>query len=362
MSYTSEIKQKNAYFAAANGYTGFRSYYATVYPSEDYRHIFVLKGGPGTGKSRLMKEVGNAAEENGYAVTYYYCSSDPASLDGVVITGTHGKIAVLDGTAPHARCADIPGVIDEIINLGAFWSSDELMESREEILYLMKEKSDAFARGYTYLAIAGKADTAARKLLRTAVNGEKLEGAIRRMLRPLTTDKSIEETRITDAVSMRGICHFETLEAEAENICYIGNRYGFAALYFEKMRKYAKENGYRTIRIESPFSQEITDGIYFPCDRILFLNADTSHMDKNDFKYVNPMRFIDKKYFSKIKGDLRVLLSEKASMEEHAIAAFKNAGEYHFALEEKFIAAMDFPEKETCQNNLKERILSLLRG
>ena len=52
-----DVATKRRYFAAANGFTGFRNYFPAVFDSAEYRRIFVLKGGPGTGKSSLMKKV-----------------------------------------------------------------------------------------------------------------------------------------------------------------------------------------------------------------------------------------------------------------------------------------------------------------
>jgi len=44
----------NSYFAAANGYDGFVSYFEKVFDAKDYTRLFILKGGPGTGKSSIM--------------------------------------------------------------------------------------------------------------------------------------------------------------------------------------------------------------------------------------------------------------------------------------------------------------------
>ena len=47
------------YFAAANTYTGFISYFDTVFDPEKFSRLYVLKGGPGTGKSSFMKKIAN---------------------------------------------------------------------------------------------------------------------------------------------------------------------------------------------------------------------------------------------------------------------------------------------------------------
>ena len=48
---------KEIYFASANGYRGFRSYFNEVFAEEGLDKLFILKGGPGTGKSTLMKRL-----------------------------------------------------------------------------------------------------------------------------------------------------------------------------------------------------------------------------------------------------------------------------------------------------------------
>ena len=67
------------------------------------RYFCILKGGPGCGKSSLMRAVGAAAEERGLQVEYIRCSGDPDSLDAILLP--EKKTAIVDGTAPHERAA-----------------------------------------------------------------------------------------------------------------------------------------------------------------------------------------------------------------------------------------------------------------
>ena len=85
------------------------SSFPQIFDPMAYRHIFIIKGGPGTGKSRFMNEIAADAEQNGHRVRYYYCSSDTASLDAITIPSR--GIAVLDGTAPHLTDPVYPGAV-----------------------------------------------------------------------------------------------------------------------------------------------------------------------------------------------------------------------------------------------------------
>ena len=91
---------KKAYFAAANTSDGFISYYADCFGRQEISHLYMIKGGPGTGKSRFLGDVASAAVKRGWEAEYFYCSSDPCSLDGVILTHAQkGKIALATVTA-----------------------------------------------------------------------------------------------------------------------------------------------------------------------------------------------------------------------------------------------------------------------
>lgn len=87
------------YFLGANSPNGFYSLYDQLIDPAQAEDILILKGGPGCGKSSLMRRVGRAAEERGLAVEYIVCSGDPDSLDAVILPQLGA--AIVDGTAPH---------------------------------------------------------------------------------------------------------------------------------------------------------------------------------------------------------------------------------------------------------------------
>lgn len=87
-------------FPGGNTGQGFHSFYHYLI-NPDAARIFVLKGGPGVGKSTFMRTIGEALLNNGYDVEFHCCSSDNGSLDGVVIPAL--SIALVDGTAPQAE-------------------------------------------------------------------------------------------------------------------------------------------------------------------------------------------------------------------------------------------------------------------
>ncbi len=101
-------------FPGGNTSVGFYSYYDYILPQDRAKRIFVIKGGPGVGKSTFMKQIGNELVEKGYDAEFMHCSSDPDSLDGIVIPAL--EVAFIDGTAPHVVDPKNPGAVDETIH------------------------------------------------------------------------------------------------------------------------------------------------------------------------------------------------------------------------------------------------------
>ena len=67
-----------------------------------------------------MKKLIAAAKENGAVCRAYLCGSDPSSLDAVTLEKGEKRIAVIDGTSPHAYDARYPGAVSRILDCAAF--------------------------------------------------------------------------------------------------------------------------------------------------------------------------------------------------------------------------------------------------
>lgn len=87
------------YFLGSNSAGGFFSLYDQLIDLEQAQRVYILKGGPGCGKSTLMRMVGKELEGAGVRGEYILCSGDPDSLDGVVFPEL--GVALVDGTAPQ---------------------------------------------------------------------------------------------------------------------------------------------------------------------------------------------------------------------------------------------------------------------
>ncbi len=138
-------------YPGGNTSSGFHSFYDYIIPV-DARRIYIIKGGPGVGKSTFMESIGKHLLQKGYDVEFHRCSSDNDSLDGVVIPAL--EVALIDGTAPHVVDPKNPGAVDEIIHLGDHWNEEGIAAHKQEILRVNREVGHLFRKAYGHLAQA----------------------------------------------------------------------------------------------------------------------------------------------------------------------------------------------------------------
>lgn len=148
------------FFPGGNSGQGFYGRFDQIMPYNKAKRLYLLKGGPGVGKSNFMRRAAERVKELGFGAEYFHCSSDPDSLDAVAFEEI--GVAMFDATAPHTLDPVIPGAVDNIINLGECLDIRAMAKYREEITRLLAEIRFCFDRTYRYLAASAelKRDTA----------------------------------------------------------------------------------------------------------------------------------------------------------------------------------------------------------
>lgn len=352
-----DVQEERAFFISANGYDGFRTRQGTLYRSECFDRIFIILGGPGTGKSSLMRTVAEAADQVGAEIEYIYCSSDPASLDGVILSKGGHRVALLDGTAPHERGASVPGAIDELVHLGACWDTEMLIQSKDRIQNEKKEADAAYARARSYLAVAGELSRALSLELDRIIEQEKLAAAVTRELRSVrVTNRSFEEVRYLSACGAGGVVRLNTFAKECDVVC-VTNEYGAAHRYLNEMLARLQSEGvYGYWRFPSCYDDKITEGIYLPQNKRLYLIDNGERCERK----INIKRFVNKEKEVAGRAHIRRLLRLREEMVGVACESFGEAASRHFALEKIYGQAMDFHKKEAIAFLLTKKVFALL--
>ena len=334
----------DACFAAANTSDGFYSRFPALFDPlcGRWQRIYIIKGGPGTGKSSFMKRAAEYAEEKGLHVERCYCSSDTRSLDGIRIPeiGT----AMLDGTAPHTVDPVLPGAVEEIINLGMFFDVGALREKTDAIRALQEENAAHHLRAKRYLHAAGAMRETVRALLSGAYLSEKASAAADRIVQRLPVDgEPYADTRLVTAISAQGIVHLPTAEQSGQ--CIHVTDGGRASLFFDALTDAAARRGVSYVRYATPLRPAETEGISFPAAGVTYYSdrfASAEDAPSGGVRPINTGRFFDAEKLAACRARLRFARACEASLTEGACEALAAAGQVHDALEAHYIAAMDF--------------------
>jgi len=145
------------FFLGANTQDGFYSRFDELRNLPNYRHQYIIKGCPGSGKSTFMRRIAQAAAEKGHKCECICCSSDANSLDGVLIHDL--GISFVDGTAPHVVEPRYAGALEQYIDFSPFWETEGLESVKREIMSIDVSIKTCYRNAYGHLRCAGVYDT-----------------------------------------------------------------------------------------------------------------------------------------------------------------------------------------------------------
>ncbi len=353
------------FFPGGNTVQGFFSFYKYLYSSSE--KVYIIKGGPGTGKSTTMKAIAEKMLNKGYKVEYHWCSSDNNSLDGVVIPDK--KVAVFDGTAPHINDPVCPGAVDRIFNTGMFWDEKILGQYKTEIKTLNKKISHFFKSAYNYLKIAHILDQEKEKIYLeyyNKYNSFKIIKKIARHILPGKTYCSVntaeERHLFSSAITPQGfVDYYKNITAQI-NIKYIftGKPEKEKNKILKNLANLILSHGYYVLFLHSGFNPEKIDLVIIPELNTALIN-DTLPYDikkQNQDTIINLNKYSNKKLSSDTKEEIKNLDFQFSNFLDQAINKIKKAKSTHDRLEELYIESMDFSKLDREKEKLIKEIMS----
>ncbi len=263
---------EESYFLGANSRAGFASLYRhfAAAPGDT---LHVIKGGPGTGKSGLMRSIAAAAKERGFDVETVLCSGDPDSLDGVYIPAL--RQGWVDGTAPHTLDPAHFGADGDYADLGRFCRLPLKDADRARALERYRAYQGRYAAAYRWLAAAGAAYDAAP----TAALPEEAEKKLRRRIRGILQRLAprgaggAEKARFLSAISCRGELKLELPERYA-TVYRLDEGRGLAPKALRIAAEEAAARGLGRILCPSPLCPTELEGLLLPEAGIAFLTGE----------------------------------------------------------------------------------------
>ena len=332
------MKQSN-YFLGSNTNLGFYSYFDKILNPQKNARLYIIKGGPGSGKSTLMKRLLERFIADGDDIEKFYCSSDPNSLDGVL--SLTKKVGILDGTSPHVVEPKAPGAFEIILNTGEGFKSKGLSEKFYEIEALNQKISAHHKRAQSFIKSAG--------ILREQgfIRAEKYLNydAVYTMAEMLPfwrflKTKGEERVRLISAVSTEKIVNFNANFKDMQVVYGINDPFGVAAHYL--IKKIKREANKKSLSFNicpcacDPSKYEhivFSDGVAFTTQNP-FHTYFGNNLQNLDGFYL-PMKPDDKRIFELEIAQNKALISLAAK----EIARSKIL---HDELEKIYIANMDF--------------------
>lgn len=329
------------FFAASNSGRGFKNYYTDVFGISD--RIFVIKGGPGTGKSRFMNDVAEYSTARGWVCERYYCSSDPNSLDGIKLFRDGKVISVIDGTPPHAWEPQLPGVRDEIVNLGDFWDSKGLLEHADEIRGIEKRKNELWRAAYSWLSGSLDMCRTIKEISIKYIDGEGLRRRAQELLSDVRDGNEFKTTvGLISSVGMYGEISLKGYYRLAKRICAIEDCFMSAHLLLTELLALARTKKLSVRVSYDPVDSERLDGVYFE-ESGLFVGVGKVREDR-DFEILYMSELCHPDYDAIRSAEYAD--SARRAMLGGACDTLDSINSLHFRLEKIYSSAMDFAAKE----------------
>lgn len=338
MSEINKNPNGNVFFASSNSYEGFISYFESVFSPTKFRRRFIIKGGPGTGKSTFLKKICAFAQKENLTYETIACSSDSKSIDGVILKEGKTSVCVLDGTAPHTMEASYPGVIDELLDFGKLWDESMLISRRKEIVEYNKQKKAAYAKAYSHLGVSSVFDRNIKAEAGKIFNCSDAEDKCDMLCRELFSEgEHTREIRLISSFSKDGYKTLDTLYDISDRIFNVSGSLFSAQIFLKILRSKLEKTSLDYLFSPSPLDKQEIEAIYMPKTKTaVIINA------KRTDEMINSDEYLPAKFFEENEKDINLSDKSKEAFLGFAKDSLSLASEYHFKLEDIYSSTVDF--------------------
>ena len=350
------------YFLGANSRYGFYSLYDDFVNLKSGDFLWVIKGGPGCGKSTFMKKLGAALENAGAPVEYIHCSGDPDSLDGVWFPSL--RTGYVDGTAPHVIEAVYPGSASLYLDLGTFYDAEALEKDLSAVVELNSRYKDLYARAYDYLAASAVSGTGNFGELRSAAAVEKtrrkLYAAAAREFKGPGGGGSVRR-RFLSAVSCKGrITLTETLKAGYERLWQLDSELGLAPVFLETCAQFLDENNYGYILCPDPLDPRLPEALLIPERSLAIVSFTSVDIPEENTRTFRLDELTDSDLLKKLRPKLRQAKKTSEELLSMGIETLAEAKKLHDELESVYNPHVDFDSVDAVARHHAEYLLKEL--
>lgn len=334
------------FFLGANAPSEFYSLYHHLIDLQTDKTLYIIKGGPGCGKSSFMGKIAEGAADAGLDVEHIYCTADPDSLDAIYIPAR--KTAYVDGTAPHVIEPVYPGVMEEYVNLGEFYDTEPLKEKKDEVVTLTNTYKRLYQRAYHCIEAAGSVsgDTGAQVIDDAVIAAVKkrTRGIISREMSKQKGGTGRIRYRFLSALTYKGhITCFDTIHILADRVYHLDNTLGLAHYMLEDLAKTAEQAGLDAILCPEPMDPEQLAHLLIPSLGLAFLSSNNQiQYEGESFRHIRLDAMADASRLKSQKPRLRFAKKVSALLLDEAVATLADAKAVHDELERIYNPHVDW--------------------
>ncbi len=329
-----------------------KGYDTEFYIEHESFYGYYIKGGPGTGKSTLMKKLSDAfPDEN---KSFYYCSSDPKSLDAVVFEDK--KFFIADATSPHEGNVKLPFVTGEIIDLASSLEQDKLRDVKDKIIYLNEQNQVCHSLVKKYLS---EISVLEEKLI--SVGKEKIKKiALEKFVNELVTSNLKEKDCKNPTVSYKQRISNtpcgKLCKTDNARLVVLKDELLYASRYIvSEFVKYAVSVGVSTEITKSATLDGFKDLLVFVPELNLMLCAE-QNLYENNAEVTDLKDLYSNEFSEEIKTFVGFTQNGIKQAEENVKNTLNKALQIHDELEEFYINAIDKHALDKKFNELKRKV------
>lgn len=337
------------YFLGANSPQGFYSLYDQLIDRDTARAVYILKGGPGCGKSTLMRRVAQRAELAELPVEHILCSGDPDSLDGVVLP-TLG-VALVDGTAPHVVEPRLPGAVDHYVNLGACYDAAALAPLRGDLTACAAGYKECYQQAYGNLSAAAQVRQDARAVLYSGAFREKAQKRAAGILsREVRRKKGAPMGRVRQRFLSGMTCQsrltlWDTAFSQCQKVYHLCDRWGMAHEMLSVLLTGVQRGGYDVVACPSPMAPMRLEHLLVPKLGLAFLSCPgDTELPGTPCRRVHIDAMLDPALLRENRGRLRLSVHIAGELEAAAADHLARAKAMHDELEALYNPHVDFQQ------------------
>ncbi len=350
----------SSFFLGANSGSGFHSFYKELIDLKEADTVYILKGGPGSGKSSLMRRIMKKAAENFIPVEKIYCSSDPDSLDGVIFP-TLGK-AIVDGTSPHITEPEFPLAVEQYVNLGRFADIKKIHEHKSEIIDIKSRYSAYFDRVYRMCACAEKIDDELFNLALGKLHIEQLKKKARAIATREICGKgsgSSSKRRFCEAISPKGYFSLlENCESTPSRTYIIEDSYGLAHFILSEIKTACSAADFSCISCHNPLKPTQLSHLLIPELSLAFISSSRDVPYSSDhYRKIRLDTKIESQFNSSMRKNAKELRHLRRSFIDKACSLLSSAKLVHDELENIYNPYIDFDSLYAFADELSNDVL-----